>query len=348
VTAVAVLVVLLVALGSVIGWRLGAASVQRDGPGSERSAVGEQDVGGEAAGGSGKSAAEPEAARPPPPEEPEPPPMPDPSLLGGELRVQADFDAAPLGRLSAETLRSQFETHGAVVHNAEDDDLKQLSIVPDPEGSGRVLQTLLPPRQVGGVMNFFVNLEDPPGFEEAWLSYRVRFGDGFDWEPLGGKIPGLAGRPTHNDPVPSGGREVGGFSARGSFRSGMSETGGNPTLTQYIYHQNRDRNWGEQNIYTDPEGRHPALEENQWYEITTRVVMNDPGRRNGSVEAWLDGVKMLSAERFEFRDDDSWAVNVLFMAGFMGGANQQWFHDQAETIYYDDFTVHGMRSKGSS
>ena len=269
--------------------------------------------------------------------------------ISGEVRVDAGFDDAPTGTLTAATLRTQFETHGAHVPYAESKSLSALSVVANPEGSGRVLKARIPAGQTGGVMNFPVNIiQDGPGYDEAYLSYRLRFGDRFDFSPWGGKLPGLAGGPSKgnlNKVFPAGCNDVtgdNGFSARGMWNSNLSGTKGIPILDQYVYHKNKTHNCGDPMPYAGASGP-SELQANRWYGITHRVVMNDPGKRNGVVEAWVDGEKVLSRSNLEFRNTRDWGINVLYMAGFFGGKDSNWTHDRVEDMYYDDFVVHAVR-----
>src|SRR5680860_810967 len=270
--------------------------------------------------------------------------------IGGEVRVDARFDNAPVGNLTAAMLRAQFETHGAHVPYAEGKNLNALSVVTNPEGSGRVLQARIPAGAVGGIMNFPVNIiQEGPGYNEAYLSYRLRFGDGFDFTPYGGKIPGLAGGPSKGNlskEFPAGCTEAtgqNGFSARGMWDSWMNETGKKPVLDQYVYHMHKTKRCGDNFLYNEGPSGLTTLQANRWYDITSRVVMNDPGQRNGMVEAWLDGEKVLSKSGLEFRTTNAWGINVLYMAGFFGGNDSAWAHDRVEKMYYDDFVVHAVR-----
>jgi len=279
-------------------------------------------------------------------------PAPEPTVapaVGGQVRVNAGFDNAPTGQLTAATLRAQFEANGAHVPYAEGKNLSALSVVADPQGSGRVLLATIPAGMVGGVMNFPVNIiQEGPGYNEAYLSYRLRFGDGFDFSPNGGKLPGLAGGPSKgnlNKVFPAGCKEVtgdNGFSARGMWNSSLSESKGEPILDQYVYHKNKTHRCGDPMVYRGPSGM-TTLQDNRWYEVTHRVVMNDPGKRNGIVEAWMDGEKVLSRSDMEFRNTDDWGINVLYMAGFFGGNDSAWAHDRVEKMYYDDFVVRAVR-----
>jgi len=112
-------------------------------------------------------------------------------------------------------------------------------------------------------------------------------------------------------------------------------------LDQYIYHKNKSSDCGDTYLYEGVNGL-PVLEAGRWYHVQHRIKMNDPGRGNGEVEAWLDGEPVLAMSDMEFRNGRAWGVNVLYMATFFGGSDDRWKHEQEETIYLDDFIVHGI------
>src|SRR5680860_17546 len=131
---------------------------------------------------------------------PEPAPVPEKvPAADGDVRIAAEFDGAPSGTLTAATVRKEFESRGAHVPYAESRNFNKLAVVTDPTGTGKVLQATLAANQLGGVMNFKINItQDGPGHDEAYLSYRLMFGKGFDFSPYGGKLPGLAGGPAQD------------------------------------------------------------------------------------------------------------------------------------------------------
>jgi len=273
------------------------------------------------------------------------PPAPDPGAMDARLLVDADFNGLDRGEMTADMLQDAFESQGATVPNA-DGKVDGISVANNPTGPGRALRVHIRARTLSG-MNFAVNLDAGPGYEEAYLSYRVQFEEGFDFTPYGGKLPGLAGGPKgdHGEKrFPAGCEKVtgeNGFSARGMWVSWMEETDGRPALDQYLYHKRKENRCGDSYLYEGVTGM-PALEAGRWYYIQHRIRMNDPGRRNGIVEAWLDGEPVLSLSDMEFRDDRAWGINVLYMATFFGGDDGRWKHDQDENIYLDDVVVHGV------
>lgn len=162
---------------------------------------------------------------------------------------------------------------------------------------------------------------------EMTLSYRVRFGPGFDFVK-GGKLPGLVGgaNPT-NDGGP-------GWSARMMWR----EDG---RVIQYVYDQDasRDRDFDYQ-----IDGQDVFFTADQWHEVKHRIVLNTPGQDNGVIQAWFDGQLALDVNDVRFRDPSgdggaSTEIDAMFFSTFFGGNDSTWAATADETIFFDEFNV---------
>ena len=162
---------------------------------------------------------------------------------------------------------------------------------------------------------------------EMTLSYRVRFGPGFDFVK-GGKLPGLVGgaNPT-NDGGP-------GWSARMMWR----EDG---RVIQYVYDQDasRDRDFDYQ-----IDGQDVFFTADQWHEVKHRIVLNTPGQDNGVIQAWFDGQLALDVNDVRFRNPSgdggaSTEIDAMFFSTFFGGNDSTWAATADETIFFDEFNV---------
>ena len=152
--------------------------------------------------------------------------------------------------------------------------------------------------------------------ESAELRYTVRFSKDFDWVK-GGKLPGLCGGPENV----SGGRPAtgaNGFSARLMWRKdGRGEA--------YVYHKNQPERFGESLPF--PAGfRFPTEKP---VHVRLAVVMNAPGRRDGSVRVWIalgEGGEELVVEhtRMEWRSVPTFGVDSLYFETFHGGSDLGW------------------------
>src|SRR5690606_27041684 len=136
-------------------------------------------------------------------------------------------------------------------------------------------------------------------YQELWLRYRVRFGNGFD--PVrGGKLPGLIGGEANTGGRPSTGTD--GWSARMMWRRDLD-------VVQYVYHADQPTQYGEDFPWNI--GGQRRFVPGTWHTIEHRVVMNTPGENDGIIQGWLDGELALDVRTLRFRDVDSFAIDGI-------------------------------------
>ncbi len=177
---------------------------------------------------------------------------------------------------------------------------------------GKTMQILYPKGKLGLESGVLWKLNFEESYEELYCSYLIKFSQNFDFV-RGGKLPGLAGgkanaggeRPNGND----------GWSARIMWR----EEG---RLVQYVYHPDQEEIYGDNFYWTSS-----ALIPNIWYRVETRVVMNTPGQRNGVIQSWLNGQKMLDIQDIRFRDTYNLSINLLRFDTYFGGNTSDWEPD---------------------
>lgn len=179
------------------------------------------------------------------------------------------------------------------------------------------------------------------GYEELFLSYRIRFDEGFDFV-RGGKLPGLCGGACNTGGnAPTG---TDGWSARMMWRTDGS--GGAPTngdtanIVQYAYHVDQPTQFGEDLRWDD--GTPPVwreFESDTWYHLQHRIVMNTPGAPDGIIQAWLDGEMVLDVQDIRFRDTNAFQIDTMYFSTFFGGSSTIWEATKDEQVYLDDFVV---------
>ncbi len=77
-----------------------------------------------------------------------------------------------------------------------------------------------------------------------------------------------------------------------------------------------------------------------WQTIEYRLIMNTPGVRNGTMQAWVDGVMVLDIRNFLFRDTGAtFAIDMLYFSKFFGGGDQSWAPLTAQTADFDELIV---------
>ena len=186
---------------------------------------------------------------------------------------------------------------------------------------GRALRVTLVPRQNLGldVRYDFAKLQGAEP-EEAYFRYYLRFGD--DWNPTldGGKLPGFAGTYNRGGWGLRKSNGLNGWSTRGSFfavRPDSSEMKGFAGIGSYVYHADIENahsvswGWG-----MGPTGR---LRKNQWYSIEQYVKMNDPGKSNGVLRAWIDGHLVFERSNLRYRDIPDLKIENAWFNVYHGG-----------------------------
>lgn len=181
-------------------------------------------------------------------------------------------------------------------------------------------------------------------FEEATISYRVRFSPGFDFV-RGGKLPGLAGGSS-----PTGSTQATGFNGwtgRMMWRTDFNGTSGQPqqlTTGGITYTKHTTSGFSgdgvqeDRNPWTNPDGSATVMVADRWYLITQRIVMNTPGEFDGIQQIFLDGVMVINEQNLRYRLDDSFAIDQVYFSTFYGG-NEDWRTSKDEVAFFDDFVV---------
>jgi hypothetical protein len=169
-------------------------------------------------------------------------------------------------------------------------------------------------------------------YDELYASYEMKFGPGFDFV-LGGKIPGLAGGEQNTGGHRPNGSD--GWSARGMWLAGGE-------MVQYVYNPDQTGDYGQGLPWktgTVPVKAVPG----RWYHVEQRVVMNTPGKHDGILQTWLDGVLVLDRRAMRFRDVPTFAIDAFQFSTFFGGNEPQYAASRDEVAYFDDFVISRFR-----
>jgi hypothetical protein len=144
--------------------------------------------------------------------------------------------------------------------------------------------------------------------DDAYLRYFVRFPAGFDFVK-GGKLPGLyGGRMNNGRKIPDG---TNGFSTRYMWRAG-----GAAEVYAYLPTSVAHGTSLGRGDWTWPTG--------VWTEVEQHVRLNNPGRTDGQVQVWLNGVLVFEQTGLTFRSTGSLQVEGLFFSTFFGGGDASW------------------------
>lgn len=161
--------------------------------------------------------------------------------------------------------------------------------------------------------------------DDLFVSYRVRFVGDFDFV-RGGKLPGLSGGESN-----TGGRKPNGsdgWSGRIMWRP-------QGAAVQYVYHPDQPT------IYGDDMSWGRTFPADRWVRVETRIKMNTPGQRNGIVQSWMDGQRVLNRTDVRFRDTSGFQIDRFLFDTFFGGNSAEWAPSKEEHIDFDDFVVSG-------
>jgi len=243
-----------------------------------------------------------------------------PSDETGSVLFEEGFDTIEAGNFSTTELDATWSS--PPWNNGVD--VGRASVVPSEDE--QALRVSYPQGEVGS-SGSGVQWQYVFGPEQAvHLSYRVRFGDDFEFV-RGGKLPGLAGGEANTGgKIPTGSD---GWSGRIMWRS---EGCG----SFYLYHPDMESEWGD---YID----WPAqFEAGRWHEVDQVVVMNTPGERDGAVLGWLDDRMVAERRDLRFRDVDGFAVDVLYFSTFFGGSDESWAPGSDQAIEFDSFVLRAI------
>jgi hypothetical protein len=160
--------------------------------------------------------------------------------------------------------------------------------------------------------------------DRAYLEYKIRFADDFDWV-IGGKLPGLTGGNTTAGQTPNG---EDGFGVRFVW-----ETDGRGIA--YAYHPDMPGKWGE-----------PFSLDNFWFQkgvvqtLGLEVVANTPGQHDGILRGWLDGVLVVEETDMRWRDVPELQIDGISFGSIFGGSGDAWAPSKDEIIEFGDFKIY--------
>ncbi|QPH54235.1 glycoside hydrolase family 9 protein [Pontivivens ytuae] len=171
-----------------------------------------------------------------------------------------------------------------------------------------------------------------PEEDEYYLSYWVKFEEGFDFDGdvhSGGKLPGLA-----SEGWASGGATVdgtNGFTARYMWREdGEAEL--------YLYHMDKASPWGDSYKFRGENGNPVKFQDGEWHQLVQRVKINSDNNRDGEIDVWMDGQQVLQLDGLRMVNDGS-GIDSFYLSSFFGGSGPDWWPDRPVDAYFDDFIV---------
>jgi hypothetical protein len=173
------------------------------------------------------------------------------------------------------------------------------------------------------------------GVDEAWAQYWLMFEDGFDvtdndfasWAD-GGKFPGW-----HMTPNPG---STDGAKAWGTFHDPDREGYRSHDRTGKIHLNYYVEEVPDSSPGTEPYNSNGIINSGRWYEITQYARMNDEGKRNGALRAWVNGTKAFDSSGYYFRKDASTKLTWSHISHFGGG----WYSPKTQSMFTDDLRIY--------
>lgn len=199
----------------------------------------------------------------------------------------------------------------------------------DVKAHGKVLRVSYPKGSVGpqtGGIQFLVPLAPA---NEYWLSYQVKFEEGFDFR-IGGKLPGLTSggsRFTGGNP-PSKGE---GWSARYMWKDSGK-------IQVYLYYIDMPGQYGQGLGLKEA-----AFVPGRWHRITQHIRLNKGDAADGLLEVWFDEVKALSRSDIRFRLGEQGLIDSFYFSTFHGGNTDDWAPEHDSFARFDDFVLDTRR-----
>lgn len=257
---------------------------------------------------------------------------PDPRGAAERMLYAQDFDSAAPGVLGEASFSSLFRSPARSIGVAAG----RVAIVEDGRTAGRFLRVSYPAGRWASAGGAIWRIDLRASVDEAWLSYRVRFEDGFDYV-RGGKLPGLGGGTTN-----TGGRRptgTDGWSARMMWRAGGR-------AVFYVYHPDQSSRFGD-DLRWGSILRPVRFRAGIWHHVVHHVVLNTPGEHDGRIRGWMDGELVADYSGVRFRDIDEIAIDALLFSTFFGGSGPEWAPDAEQVADFDEFLVWTPAGTGS-
>jgi len=253
------------------------------------------------------------------------------------MRKEINFDNDPLGTYTIEQINKKWNNPSQIKGVKEG----RCTIVK--EKKNKILRVEFPKGTFGlDEAGARWKLKFDKNYDELYVKYRIMFPKGFNFR-RGGKLPGLVGGSS-----PAGGRKcVGdGFSARVMWRvkGFVNNKIKNPHeayLCQYVYYPEKDsaRNWGEDFNWQNKKKEKIYIQPGKWHTIKTRIKMNDSGKKNGLIESWFDGEKVLRIKLALKAKGYNFGIDTFNFVTFFGGNDSTWASVKDEYIYFDEFII---------
>ncbi|GAB5558560.1 MAG: hypothetical protein SynsKO_02070 [Synoicihabitans sp.] len=248
---------------------------------------------------------------------------------------RADFESQPSGH---PYLSKFWETEGLVLPESAykfGEHPTPHTLVDDahPRGESKnSLRVLYPEGAVGPREGGAQAVLRLPPRQEYYLSYWLRFEEGFSWggRHHGGKLPGLGATKLSSGGGATDGTD--GFTARLMWRR-------NGAAVLYLYHMDKPGKWGEDfGLRENVNDAVIAFIPGEWYQVIQYVRINSDNKRDGRVKIWINDKEVLALKEIRFVNNGD-LVDTLYFSTFHGGNTPDWGPRHDSVIHFDDFKI---------
>lgn len=195
------------------------------------------------------------------------------------------------------------------------------------KGVEKVLKVIFPASVVGPLPGCIWKIGFR-GQESANLKYHLFVPSDFDFAK-GGKLPGLAGGEGNSGGEVPNGRD--GWSVRFMFQE-------NGRLCAYIYYPDMQQKYGEKHFLIENEACY-ILPKGEWVEIGLKIRLNNPGKRDGNLQCFINDKMMLNLDQLNFRSVDTLKIDQLLFSTFFGGADLSYAPAKNCELFFKNFQV---------
>ena len=197
---------------------------------------------------------------------------------------------------------------------------------------------LLKDSHIGGGLRYKFQEKIDHEPEKIFFRYYLRLGDNWNQTVSGGKLPGFRG--TYNK-AGWGGRKPNGFdgwSARGLFLPTVQEKSnplyGMTPIGFYAYYADQPGQYGEHWVWEPGKAGFPVR--NKWFCIEQYVEMNTPGKKNGTLKAWINGYKVFEKKDILFRLSYNLKIEQVVLVLYHGGKKRSPYEQH---LYIDNVVI---------
>jgi hypothetical protein len=181
----------------------------------------------------------------------------------------------------------------------------------------------------------------PKGYDRVYFRRYIRFAADYDQGNLnhvGGGLTGVAGTNRWKAMGSAGIRPKGNDHFKSAFEPwrgwGRHPSPGYMFLYTYWMDMKRDRDgnyWG--NMLGPADDDRVVLQRDKWYCLEHMIQVNDPGKANGELAAWIDGKLYIHYTGFRWRTTQDVKLKRFGIGVYVHNATQD------NTVWYDDVAL---------